>query len=63
MNNAKINVYKKVIQEVCEKLNGAEQCIKERMEELCSESKLSIDEAIYLFTTYFRPLSKILQLL
>ena len=51
MNNTKINVYKKVIQEVCEKLNGAEQCIKKRMEELCSESKLSIDEAIYLFTT------------
>ena len=46
MSNTKLNVYRKVLQEVCEKFNGAEQYIKERIEELCSESKLSIDEEI-----------------
>ena len=46
MNNTKLNVYRKALQEVCEKFNGAEQYIKERIEELCSESKLSIDEEI-----------------
>ena len=30
MNNAKLNAYKKVLQKVCEKFNGAEQYIKER---------------------------------
>ena len=32
------------------KFNGAEEYIKERIEVLCSESKLSIDEVNYLFT-------------
>ena len=49
MSNTKLNVYKKVLQEVCEKFNGAEQCIKERIEELCSKSKLSIDQVSYFF--------------
>ena len=43
-NNTKLNVYRKVLQEVCEKFNGAEKYIKERIEEPCSKSKLSIDE-------------------
>ena len=50
MSNTKVNVYKNVLQKVCEKINGAEQYIKERIEVFCSESKLSIDEVIYLFT-------------
>ena len=49
MNNTKINVYKKVLQELCEKFNGAEAYIKERIEELCSENKLSVGEVTYLF--------------
>ena len=49
MNNTKLNVYKKVLHEVCEKFNGAEQYIEERIEELCSESKLSVYEVTYLF--------------
>ena len=49
MSNTKSNVYQKVLQEVCEKFNGAEQYVKERIEELCSESKLSLDEVTYLF--------------
>ena len=58
VSNTNLNVYKKVSQEVCEKFNRAEQYIKERIEELCSESKLSIDEATYLFTTILRLLLK-----
>ena len=49
MNKTKINVYKKVLQELCEKFNGAEAYIKERIEELCSENKLSVGEVTYLF--------------
>ena len=36
MNNTKLNVYKKDLREVCEKLKGAEQFIKEIIEQLCS---------------------------
>ena len=46
MSNTKLNVYKNVLLEVWEKFNVAEPYIKERIEELCSESKLSIDEVI-----------------
>ena len=49
MNNTKTNVYKKVLQELCENFNGAEGYIKERIEELCSENKLSVEEVTYLF--------------
>ena len=49
MNNTKLNVYKKVFQKVCERFNGAEQYIKKRIEELCSEGKLSEEEVTYLF--------------
>ena len=44
MSNTKINVYRNILQEVCEKFNGAEQYIKE----LCSESKLSVNKVTYL---------------
>ena len=46
----KLNVYKIVLQEVCEKFNGAEEYIKKRIEELCNEKKLSAEEVTYLFT-------------
>ena len=50
MNNTKLNVYKKVLQEVCEKFNGAENFIKEKIEELCcSYGILSVEEVTYLF--------------
>ena len=49
INNVKINVYKKVLQELCVKFNGAEAYIKERIEDLCSENKLSVEEVTYLF--------------
>ena len=44
ISNRKLNVYKKVLQEVCEKFNGVEQYIQERIKELYSESQLSVDE-------------------
>ena len=50
MVNAKLNVYKIVLQEVCEKFSGAEKYIKKRIEELCYEKKLSAEEVSYLFT-------------
>ena len=50
ISNTKLNVYKKVLQEGCEKFNGAEQYIKERIEVPCSENKLSVEEVTYLFT-------------
>ena len=40
---------KKVLEEVCEKFNGAEHYIKERIEELCSEGILLAQEVTYLF--------------
>ena len=54
MSNTKLNVYKKVLQEVCEKFNGTEQYIKERIEVLCSESKLSAEEVTNFFTNNYK---------
>ena len=54
MSNTKLNVYKKVLQEVCEKFNGVEQYIKERIEVLCSKSKLSVEAVTYLFTNNYK---------
>ena len=54
ISNTKLNVYKKVLQEVCEKFNGVEQYIKESIEVLCSESKLSAEEVTYLFTNNYK---------
>ena len=54
MSNTKLNVSKKVSQEVCKKFNGAEQYIKERIEVLCSESKLSAKEVTCLFTNIYK---------
>ena len=48
MNHTKISIYKKVLQEVCEKFNDAEAFVGERIEELCNEKKLSAEEVTYL---------------
>ena len=40
MNNTKIIIYKKVLQEVCEKFNNVEAFVKERIEELHNEKKM-----------------------
>ena len=49
MKNTKINIYNKVLQEVCENFNGAEAFVRERIEELCKEKKSSVEEVTYLF--------------
>ena len=49
VNNTKLNVYKKVLQEVCEKFNGADKFVKGRFDELCSNGKLSVEEVNCLF--------------
>ena len=48
MNNTKINIYKKVLQEVCEKFNDVEAFVRERIEELCNAKTLSAEELTYL---------------
>ena len=47
MANTKLNVYKTVSKEVCEKFREAEEYIKKRIEELCNEKKLSAEEVTY----------------
>ena len=49
--NTKLNVYGKVLQEVCEKFSGAEEYTKKRIEELCNKKKLPAEEVSYLFTS------------
>ena len=39
---------KKVLQEVCKKFDGAEEFIKEKIEKICSNGKLSVEEVTYL---------------
>ena len=48
MNSTRIIIYKKVLQEVCEKFNDVETFVKERIEDLCNEKKLSAEEVTYL---------------
>ena len=48
MANTKLNVYKRVLQEVCETFRGVEEYVKKRIEELCDENKLSTEEVSYL---------------
>ena len=50
MSNTKLN--ENVLQEVM--FNGAEQYIKERIEVLCRESKLSAKELTYSFTNNYK---------
>ena len=39
MANTKLNFYEIVLQEACETFSGAEEYIKKRIEELCTEKK------------------------
>ena len=54
MTNTKLNVYKIVLQEVGEKFNVTEEYIKKRIEELCKEKKLLVEEVTYLFTNNYK---------
>ena len=47
MNNIKIKVYKRVLKEVSKRYDGAEDFINSRIEQFCSQEKLSAKEVIY----------------
>ena len=47
MNETKLNVYKKVLPKVCSKFDGAQEFIKEKIEEICCQEKLSVEEVTY----------------
>ena len=47
MNSAKLNVYRKVLQEIWEKFDGAEEFIRDRIQEICCNKKLSAEEITY----------------
>ena len=44
MNSAKLNVYKKALREVCKNFAGAEEFIKDKIEKICCNEKLSVEE-------------------
>ena len=46
MNGTKVKVCKKFLKEICVKLDGTEEFIKEEIEEICSHEKLSVEEVI-----------------
>ena len=54
MNNIKIKVYMNVIKEICEKYNGEEEFNNDRIEEICSHEKLSVEEVIYFLLAFFK---------
>ena len=51
INTTKLNVYKKVFQKVCKNFVGAEEFIRDKIEEICCNEKLlSVDEVnLFLF--------------
>ena len=50
----KFKVYKKVIKEVSEKFEEAKDFISNRINDMCSQGKLSIEEVIYIFAAFFQ---------
>ena len=54
MTNTKLTVFKIVLQDVYEKFNETKQYVKERIEDLCNEKKLSEEEVTYLFTSFVK---------
>ena len=49
VDNAKLDVYKKVLQEVSEKFDGVKEFIWDKIQEICSNEKIFVEEVIYLF--------------
>ena len=47
MSILKIKIYKRVLKDVSEKYEGAEEFINSRIEEICFQEKLSVEEVIY----------------
>ena len=53
MNKIKIKVYKKVLKEICEKYDGEEDFLNDRIEEICSHEKLSTEEIVYFLLGFY----------
>ena len=49
MNTAKLNVYEKVLQEVCKNFVGAEEFIRDKVEDICCNEQLLSVEEVNLF--------------
>ena len=47
-----MKIYKRVLQEISEKYNEAEDFINKRIEEVCSQEKLSAEEVTYFLVTF-----------
>ena len=53
MNHIKVNVYKKVMKKIAEKSDGAEDFIKNRIDEICCQERLSAKAAIVFMLTFY----------
>ena len=49
MNKTKIDVYKEVFIDVSENFEGAENFIKQWIEEICEQKKISVKVVIYFY--------------
>ena len=53
MNDIKVKVYKKVKKEIAGKSDGAEDFIKNRIDEICFQERLSAKAAIVFMLTFY----------
>ena len=53
MNDIKVKVYKKVMKEIAGKYDGAEDFIKNRIDEICFQERLSAKAAIVFMLTFY----------
>ena len=52
MNGIKVSVYKNVLKKICDKYNGPEDFINEKIEEICSHGTLSVKGVIYILLAF-----------
>ena len=52
MNTTKLNAYKKVLQEGCKNFVGAEEFVRDKIEEICCNEKLLSVEEVNLFCSW-----------
>ena len=49
MNKTKVEVYRKVLRDVSQNFEGAENLIKQRIKELWEQKKISVEEVFYFY--------------
>ena len=54
MNNLKIKIYKTILKEVAEKYDRAKDFTNNRIDEICSQEKLSTEEVIYFLAGFLQ---------